>query len=91
MRQLAFLLGGKMVLEGLWGAFKPRAGVSIWRYYLRPYLPSSLNTTYNEYSRLSEGSLRYLGFWSLFTGLVLVALASLRGQDSVKWEHDLES
>jgi uncharacterized protein YjeT (DUF2065 family) len=90
MRQIAFLLGGKMVLEGLWGTFNPRAGTSIWSQFLRPYLPSNVNAAYSDYARLPEGSLRYLGLWSLFTGLVLLVLASLHSQDSVKWERDLE-
>lgn len=75
MKTLAYVLGGMIALDGLWGLLSPRSGFALYKDYIQPYMPESMTKIANDYSRLSSDSIRYMSFWSVLLGLFILLLA----------------
>ncbi len=75
-RTVGYLLGAIMLLDGLVGAVAPRFGFKLWRDKLRQYYPESLNKMAQEYSKLSDPAIKYLGYWQMATAGLVLWLAS---------------
>ncbi len=76
-RTLGLVLGGLMLVDGLTDTINPHLGYRIWNQYVRRYAPGWLNQPVEEYSRLSDTSLRYVTVWEVLMGLMMLWLASL--------------
>ena len=71
-RNVGYIFGGLMLLNGIVDALQPRLGFRIWQERLQQYYPEPLNRLAREYSRLSNGALRYIAIWEMaMAGLVL--------------------
>lgn len=90
MRTLAYVLGGLMFIEGLWGLLSPRSWFAIYPKYVKPLLPNGIqrfyDRAYRDYAQLSAPSIRYLGAWTLFMGLFTLLLAGYRAPSAVARE-----
>ncbi len=90
MRTLAYVLGGLMLVDGLWGLLSPRSWFVIYPKYVKPLLPDGIrrfyDRAYRDYAQLSTPSIRYLGAWALFMGLFIMLLASNRAPSAVPRE-----
>ncbi len=90
MRTLAYVLGGLMLVDGLWGLLSPRSWFTIYPKYIKPLLPDGIerfyDRAYRDYAHLSATSIRYLGAWTLFMGVFILLLASYRAAGMVPRE-----
>lgn len=65
-----------MLIGGLVYLVNPRGGFQWWDRTVRPRVPSYFHEVADDYSHLSDRSLRYTAFWEVVLGAVLLRLAS---------------
>lgn len=76
MRTVALVLGTMTLIDGIATIINPRYGFKIWEGGLRQYLPEPINDVTREYSKLSDGALRYVSVWEMVIASVLLCMAA---------------
>jgi len=76
LKKIGYVLGGLLLLDGVWGTVSPRFGIETWKRNFRRYMPRPVSEDVEEFSHLSDSAIRYIAVWLGLAGLVMLLLAS---------------
>ncbi len=74
-KPLGSVLGGLPFIKGVTLVVRPRWLFRLWDKRLRAYFPSSFNRMVEDFSGLSDTTIRVMGFWVLAMGALVLWLA----------------